>query len=449
MNPSKMNMEIDSSPTDWLDKFIIFSKKELELSKKSLDDNAIKSMEDNNYYEDDDYNYDDDDEDNIYNNNDNNDDEDIKNSEAQCKLRMIRMGPLLASQPRLEPICKDWRNRFLPSCFTTYVFNRNKNDSVNDKANDLEYLINLCGVNLTYLDVKEYPVSEIMPIINANCPNLEILYSRFKEIMSQDFENVFSNMSHLRQLSIEWQCENSTLPMTLAKSLEQIGGTLKSLHLSCTLKRNDMFSLDSLTSVFPRLIALNCLDICGFGLSQLLLQSIGEIKTLVDVKLMSRLPKNHPMFDTKINMYPIGNLKNLEKLRVDCDYSMLRDEFLINLCNNAKKLTHLFIPGTNITDIGMSAIYDLEELKELDLGLIYSGPRSKKNESITDKSTQCLFKQNLTSLDNSNCANITDESVIKLVETLPNLTFLYINGKKITREAVKKIYKLVKNSSKK
>ncbi|XP_044004065.1 uncharacterized protein LOC122849431 [Aphidius gifuensis] len=297
---------------------------------------------------------------------------------------MIRMAPLLASQPRLEKICKDWKNRFLPSCFTTFSFKSNENDSINEfheKANDLEYLIKLCGSNLTYLNVTQYPISQIMPIINANCPNLETLYLEFKEIMSQDFENVFSNMSHLRVLWIEWDCGSLTLPMTLAKSLEQIGGTLESLELSCCFARNYIFLPDSSASVFPRLIALNSLTIRNIGLSQLLLQSIGEIKNLANLKLTFRWQEHHPMFDMRINMYPIGNLKNLKK--------------------------DLQIIGTYITDIGMSAIDNLQQLEDFGLGLTYLP--SKNNEFITDESMQCLFNPKLQSLHISNCIQITDK----------------------------------------
>ncbi|XP_044002983.1 uncharacterized protein LOC122848757 isoform X3 [Aphidius gifuensis] len=443
-----MNMETaDLSPTEWLEKFIEISKKELELSKQSSDDDD----NDENYehdYEDFEYDnnrnhYDD----NGDENDDEGEDENSKNLKAHYDSRMIRMAPLFISQPRLKKICKDLDNEFLNSCFTTYTFVCEENDSANElheKANDLKYLINLCGINLTRLDVTHYPISQIMPIINANCPNLETLHSGFEEIMSQDLKNVFSNMSHLKTLSIEWQCENSTLPMTLAKSLEQIGGTLETLYLSCPFKGNDIFTPDSLASVFPQLIALNHLEISGFGLSQLLLQSIGKMEKLVDLKLYSYWPKNHPMFDARINMYPIGNLKNLERLHISSDYGV-RDEFLINLCNNAKKLKYLQITGTSITDIGMSAINNSEELREFDLGLILEGPPSKKNEFITDESIQCLFNQKLYSLDISNCIKITDKGVIKLVENLPDLDLLFIKNTKVTRAAVKKIYELSKH----
>ncbi|XP_044016256.1 uncharacterized protein LOC122857868 [Aphidius gifuensis] len=486
-NQSKINMETaELSPTEWLEKFIIISKKELELTRKSLGNRPVVTIVDDSDDDDDDYDYDDNDDHDarLYNNDndhphdhhdhydkafDDNDDsnsdsdsDDLENTDdnkiryseirkaPRYNSRMILMAPLFSSQPRLEKICEDWENSFLRSCFTRYTFNSNKKDSVNElheKVNDLKYLMNLCGSNLTSLDVTQYPSSQIMPIINANCPNLEMLYLGFKEIISQDFENVFSNMSHLMYLTIKWQCENSTLPMTLANSLEQIGGTLKILNLYCTLKENNIFSPDSLASVFPRLTALDCLQIRCFGLSQLLLQSIGEMKNLTDLRLYSFWPKNHPMFDTRINMYPIGNLKNLEKLWVDCDYGV-RDEFLINLCNNAKKLTLLHIIGTYITDIGMRAINNLQELGNFNLGVSGYGSRSEKNEFITDESIQCLFNQKLYSLNISNCIKITDKGAIKLVENLPSLIGLFVKNTKITRGAVSRMYKLSKHGKK-
>ncbi|XP_044003449.1 uncharacterized protein LOC122849006 [Aphidius gifuensis] len=299
--------------------------------------------------------------------------------------------------------------------------------------------MNFCGRKLTYLNVKKYPISQIMPIINANCPNLETLYIKFKEIMSQDFENCFSNMFHLKTLTIVWECKNSTLPMTLAKSFEKIRKTLRVLYLLCTLERSDIFSPDSLALVFPRLTGLNCLTIRNFELSQLFLQSIGEIKNLADLRLHPFWPKKHPMFDTKINMYPIGNLQNLEKLRIDCDYGV-EDEFLTNLCNNAKKLRNLQIVGTHITDIGMRAIDNLQELVNFNLGL-----RTETNELITDESIQCLFNKKLTFIKILNCIKITDKGVSKLVENLPNLYSLYITN---TDGTVIRIYKLKNHGEK-
>ncbi|XP_044004462.1 uncharacterized protein LOC122849735 [Aphidius gifuensis] len=427
-NPSKMNEKTaDLSPTEWFEKFRSISKEELELSTKPPHSAVLISIDDYN-----------------------NENEYEKKLKAESDLRMIRMAPLFVSQPRLEKICKDRGNQFLSSCFTRYTFNSKRNDSVNEireKANDLEYLLNLCGSNLTCLNVKQYPTSQIMPIINANCSNLESLYARFKEIMSQDFENCFSNMSQLKYLTIHWECENSTLLMTLVKSLEQIGGTLKSLEFACTLEINKIFLPDPLASVLPRLTALNRLVISNVELSQLLLQSIGEIKNLTDLMLMSSRSKNHPILDTRINMYPIGYLKNLEKLYILSDYGV-RDEFLINLCNNAKRLRILNITGTNISDIGMRAINELEQLEEFDLGLIDCDPLLGKNQFITDESIQCLFNQKLIILNIANCINITDKGVFKVVENLPNLKCLHIQNTKVTLRAVEKIRESTKHCQK-
>lgn len=99
------------------------------------------------------------------------------------------------------------------------------------------------------------------------------------------------------------------------------------------------------------------------------------------------------MFDTRISMYPIGNLKNLESLTINCNVGV-RDEFLINLCNNARKLTRLRIFGRDITDTGMRAIKNLEQLERFDTCMLFD---DAQNELITDESIQCSFNTKLKS----------------------------------------------------
>ncbi|XP_044003392.1 uncharacterized protein LOC122848962 [Aphidius gifuensis] len=396
-----------------------------QISKKFLDDRVVPSIENNNNDDDDEYS---------------------KKRQAQCDLHMDCIDPLFADQLRFKKICEDEENEFYSSGFTTYTFNSNENDSAykpDEKANDLEYLINSYGICITCLDLQRYPTSQIMLIINANCPNLDELSLRFKEIKSQDFENCFSIMSHLRCLTIDWQCKNSTIPMTLTKSIEQVGETLEKLYLSCTVEK-DIILPDSFAAVFPRLTALEHLTIFDFELSQLLLQSIGEMENLTYLALEHCWSKEyHPSRDSKIIRYPIGNLKNLKRLHIESNYGV-EDEFLIKLCNNAKNLNYLHIIGTHITDNGISAIGNLEELEDFDMGLNYDGPQSTKNEFITDKSIQSLFNQKLFSLDISNCRKVTDEGVIQLVKNLPNLDVLFIENTKVTRGAVRRMKELSK-----
>ncbi|XP_044005612.1 hybrid signal transduction histidine kinase E-like [Aphidius gifuensis] len=336
---NEINMESsDLIPSEWHEKFLTLLKEEKELEiAENKELYGSSDFEDNNNNDNDTNDDDDDDKDETDYDNTGNNDDDTDSIDKYTKKE----------QEQCDLLCKDEKNEFLSSCFTNYKLQSNENNSVDEiheKTNDLKYLLNLCGFNLTCLDLSCYPTSQLMPIINANCPNLWSLALGFREITSQDFENCFSNMSHVQRLTIDWECKNSTLPMTLAKSLEQISGTLKSLELSCYLQGNDIFSPDSLASVFPRLIALKRL---------------------------------------KIN------------------------ELLINICNNNRKLNSLHITGTNITDIGMSAINNLKQL--------------------------------LTWLNISDCINITDKSVLKLVENLPNLADLSIKNTKVTREAVEKI----------
>ncbi|XP_044013796.1 uncharacterized protein LOC122856168 [Aphidius gifuensis] len=354
-----------------------------------------------------------------------------KTLELFC-MRVFNMHSLLVSDLRLQKICTDKQNHFIASHYKSYKFNKGKAHSDNElheKENDFKYLINLCGSLLKALNVEAYPFSKIMPFINTNCPNLNELVLQFKKIEDQDFKNVFSNLSHLEVLKINWQCENSNVPLTLVKSLEQVGGTLKELCLSRNENQNYLCLPDSLAYVLPQLINLKKLNIINFEPSQSLLQSISEIKNLVHLRFMCSWLDNHPVFDEQINMYPIGNLQNLETLYINYNCGVT-DEFLVNLCNNAKKLKHLNIIGKNITDNGMIALNNLKELESLQFNL----NESENNEFITDQSIQCLVNEKLEYLHLSHCIKITNRSVLKLFTNLPNLNILYVRNTHVTFE---------------
>ncbi|XP_044009757.1 uncharacterized protein LOC122853384 [Aphidius gifuensis] len=362
-----------------------------------------------------------------------------KELEEQHKKLMIEMHLLFHERPQLKKICENRSSQLVLSCFTKYNFQKKSylpRDDLLDLG-DLKYIIQSFGYNLTYLNVTSYPFSQIMPLININCPGLKQLYVEFKEINDQDFENVFSNMHKLKELRVTWNCKNSALPMTLVKSLEQVGETLKFLHFSCYEKKAT-FLPDSLASVLPRLIALEEFTVYNFHLSAPLVQSLGETKNLI--RLLFLPPTKYPIINEKIDMYPIGNLKNLGLLAIRWDWGGT-DEFLINLCNNSKELRDINIAGTNITDDGMIAINNLRHLTYLNLGLL----RLKKtNNFITDKSIECLFNETLRALDLANCTKISNRSVIKAFENLPNLSSLFVENTNVTIEVVEELSKLTK-----
>ncbi|XP_044017477.1 uncharacterized protein LOC122858574 [Aphidius gifuensis] len=424
-------INVDLSPTEWREKFILISQEELKLRGKlsrsdvldEIDDSEDKNEDDNDDWE----NYIDYIEINKRG----------KKLTALHNMRMTRLAPLFVNQPRFKKICEQLDNNFFRSCFKTFIFECHSANELQEQINNLIFIINFCGSGLTSLHIQDaHPFNnQIIQLIKNNCPNLETLGLAFEEIKRRDLTNLFSRMSHLEWLSIEWRCENSTLPMSLVKSLEQVGGTLKFLYLKCFTKNNH-FSPDSLALVFPRLIVLESLCLTDFELSQPLLESIGQMQNLVHLMIMY-----DRMFDKKVDMCPIGNLKNLSTLHIECGVT---DEFLINLCNNAEKLRELGIMGTHITDKGLFALGNLKQLNKLCLTKHFSNKPVKNNEFITDKSIQYLLNEKLIALDLSNCIEINNSSVIKLVENLPNLLELTIKNTKVTYDVVKEISKLKK-----
>ncbi|XP_044014172.1 putative RNA-binding protein EEED8.10 [Aphidius gifuensis] len=347
--------------------------------------------------------------------------------------RMIQMRPLFALQPTLESICNDRRAQLINSAFTIYRFTPPYEFSINELqklADDLKCTFHLWGHNLKELYIRDYPY-QILQTINTICPNLKKLWLDMEELDSEDCENAFSNMAHLEELEITWSSKNSTLPTSLIKSIEQVGGTLKSLRL-INVSEADRRLPDSFVSVFPRLIVLEYLYLYGFGdLNQALIQSIAEIESLVDLELI-------PIWveDLQSTMNPIGNLKNLKRLNIRTDCGVT-DEFLINLGNNAKNLNELTIDGTSITDRGIMALNKCTQLEILGLN---SRPSTKNNEFITDQSVEYLFfNKKLERLNISNCIKITHSAVLKLAKHLTNLRELYLKKTLLTVELAKEL----------
>ncbi|XP_044019668.1 uncharacterized protein LOC122860078 isoform X1 [Aphidius gifuensis] len=306
------------------------------------------------------------------------------NAAAKKALILERLEPILINQPQLNRICQNTNNSFVKSGFLEYVFSTEcYNESINEETNDLEYLINLCGSKLLQLHAPGYTNSKIMQSIKNTCTRLQAITLCFREMNSNDFINVFDNIQNLRILRINWGCVNSTLPMTLVRSLESLVGSLKHLQLNRT-HADDIFLPDSLASVFHQLTVIDKLYVAYFGLSQIIIQSISGMINLTDINIFFFKLNNHPLFDENIDMYPIGNLKNLKSLHLYCDYG-ITDRFLINLCNNAKELTDLNIIGTNISDNGMMAINNLKHLKIMNLNLEKFRFESI-NKLITDQS---------------------------------------------------------------
>lgn len=368
----------------------------------------------------------------------------IKSNDIERRdVIMTRMQPLFACQPKLVTVCQESKNHFIRSSFKYYKLKKNDDSSDEEFHNEIEnfkYTISLCGYNLTSLNLTGYLFSDLMPLIKTNCLNVETLELKFKEMKDEHFEDVFNNMSYLRILTIKLEGGGiPTIPIALINSLKEVGGTLKYLHLSAHMSQtNYTFLPDEMADAFTKLTVLEKLEICNFDQNQVIFESIGKMKSLIYIILSFNALMKDPNFNKKYDMYPIGNLKNLKKLCIDMDYGVT-DDFLINLCNNAKKLVHLIIVGTHITDTGMVAFNRLTKLGFLFLSL---RQYEKKNEFLTDKSVSLLLNKNLSNLDITNCINITNETVKKFAINLPKLNFLYVENTSVNNNIASEIAEL-------
>lgn len=85
--------------------------------------------------------------------------------------------------------------------------------------------------------------------IKSNCSKLEKLCLNFNEIENKHFDNCFFKMRYLEILIIRLECENSTLPMSLVKSLEEVRHTLTTFSISSKSKPDQLCPPDSSVSV--------------------------------------------------------------------------------------------------------------------------------------------------------------------------------------------------------
>ncbi|KAF7987894.1 hypothetical protein HCN44_003757 [Aphidius gifuensis] len=330
-NPSEMNMEItevDLSETEWKNRFLAIVEEARSENVRLFDKNYLRNFIMNTHQENVDADDVDDKNERLFNRSEHIDPKKEKIIIARRKKLMSQMSHIFDTQPRFKQICKHYRNKFVSSGFTTYVFRNTQDEKkynhpvheLHEESNDLKYIIDLCGFKLTCLDATRHCFSQVMPLINNNCPNLRQLQLAFKEINSEDFVNAFSNMLSLRGLVIKWSCK-TPLPTTLIRSLEQIGGTLTYLFLRNNCMQNDIFLPESsaLADNFIRANAQNKLQVIAEQMKFLHQQAQRVLSDAKEHAILHHAACNfvkHP-----------GNIYHLyEKSSGQCYFSMLSPE---------------------------------------------------------------------------------------------------------------------------
>ncbi|XP_044014153.1 F-box/LRR-repeat protein 12-like [Aphidius gifuensis] len=297
----------------------------------------------------------------------------------------------------------------------------------------LKSLLFKCGRYLTKLDLAAYSHCNIVPVINESCPNLLELRIRIEYIDDAILDNAFTRLLKLKVLKIIFQCFktlDTSIPVTLIKSLLNVADTLTELNLSnwsgC-MEDNTNFPEET-TSVVSQLKVLETLHIGGINFPQSL---IGLILTNSQIKVSLDEYKYRQNKLTSQEIY-----KRVEKLNIN--NSRVTDDFLYNVANVMRELQTLLIYSTLITDAGIVAISKMTYLRNLDcLGF----------NNVTDSSIKLLKNMVLLILPYSN--KITDESAIKVLENSPELRYIGVENTGVTSEFIKKAEEISRNRKQK
>lgn len=159
----------------------------------------------------------------------------------------------------------------------------------------------------------------------------------------------------------------------------------------------------------------------GFYLNENTTKAISQLENLKNLWLLVC------EFKRRDTMFPIVNLKNLEKLDPGiCDENT--DEFLVKVADNLKNLTEFVMFNPIITDIGVSALTKLDKLNSIAFQN-YIGPKE-----ITDVSMK-KFK-NMQKIFFMNYPLITDDSIIPIINNSPYLNTILIGRTSVTVKSV-------------
>lgn len=344
-------------------------------------------------------------------------------------------------RPKIALVCKKWNRALQYSWCNSKKLElshwmrddyRNifyKNPKLDGGLKFLQSLFDKCGRYLTDLDLAAYSNSDIMPIVKESCPNLVKLRLLFWHIKSEHLENAFSHMSQLKILKFIFNAAYG-IPDTFTISLMNVSDTLNELIIANWNTAKYTFTLPKMfATVLPRLNALQRFETWG---------------VTMDYASFKSITFRHKVFYYRLDSWSSTifwglMLKNIQKLLLD--KIRVTDDFLYNLANNTYQL-EIFAADVNwVTDAGMKAISKLKKLHSLHM------KSTRKNNNITDYYIK--FLKNMRHLTLPFSDKITDDSVIKVLETSPDLYRLTISHTSVTYDFIKKAAEIVENRQQK
>ncbi|XP_044001948.1 uncharacterized protein LOC122848150 [Aphidius gifuensis] len=334
-------------------------------------------------------------------------------------------------RPELALVCKKWQKALASSWSNVRVLNylsENDFDYHLMDPNRIRLLLKLCGRYLKELNINIYIDSKMILLIQKYCINVEKINLGFNDRRDINFDNVFSQMHNMKTLRLELFLTRS-LPESLINSIKDIAGTLTELTLDNIYCRSLVLP-ELLTSVLCQLGVLKVLNLNECELNDQLIQSVGNIPSLIKFSCSNKFGNR------QVNMQPIINLEKLESLsiKINCQ---IDDEFIKNLADKSNNLRELRILKPSLTDVSVNSLSKLKQLEIIDLDFL------KPNNFITNYSVKCL--SNLKFLKLSRCIHVTDYAFTKVLQNSPELEYLNVAHTNVTRDIVKQAAQLTQN----
>ncbi|XP_044009714.1 uncharacterized protein LOC122853350 [Aphidius gifuensis] len=121
----------------------------------------------------------------------------------------------------------------------------------------------------------------------------------------------------------------------------------------------------------------------------------------------------------------ISNLKNLENLNI-CETKNVNDDVIIEIANNCKKITELYIHScNNVSSLALNELAKLEHLEILQLDNVYNAGDDIFKNMYKLKKLKCTW-----------CRNVTDAGIMRIIKNASNLEYLMLCETGITSKTL-------------
>ncbi|XP_008558130.3 F-box/LRR-repeat protein 2 [Microplitis demolitor] len=378
----------------------------------------------------------------------NDSDSPINKLNDDCLIEVFLYLPI-ADRIRMERVCKRWQALSQESWHSVKYLNLSKKSwglspkirvQVVDTSTLRKVLVR-CGKFLTHLDLSQVShllSSSTLTIIGKLCPNIQFLNITGLSLSPSGINSLMTNCRNITKFmmkTLTGPCErelsqlfsaNKKLKYILIDGDEYMCGksfsslphdVVEDLHLiRCTALLSNYFDVG--INHLTNLKSLT-LDVC-VCLTDSTLEVVGKKTTITNLEFRGM----HPLISSS-SLNHLVNLMNLQRLCLN-DNIVVNDDFLINLSYNCKQLNYLDLTSCHlVTNRGINSLITLIKLETLIINFV----TKVDDDAIANFQSLKVFKC-------WGCKNVTDVSIINLINNAPHLIYLDLSATAITCESL-------------